>query len=95
MFIGKILFIEQNYQRSNVSICLRALINTIVLQGLTGMIAFNDHGDRLESLYEIINIQQQQSQVVGNYRSNTVKQKLNKISFEFLFLLCLDRLFNW
>jgi hypothetical protein len=42
---------------------------------ITGNIAFNDHGDRIESLYEIINIQHGQSKVVGTYRSNTVSME--------------------
>ncbi len=50
----------------------RALVNTNVKNGLTGNIAFNEEGDRIESLYEVINIQRGQSTSVGTYRSNTV-----------------------
>ena len=41
-------------------------------RGLTGSIEFNEGGDRVESRYEIINIQQGTATVVGTYRSNTV-----------------------
>lgn len=50
----------------------RALINTTISNGMTGNLAFNEEGDRIESLYEIINIQQGQAKVVGSYRTNTV-----------------------
>jgi hypothetical protein len=53
----------------------RALINTNVKDGITGNIEFNEKGERIESLYEIINIQHGQSKVVGTYRSNTVSSK--------------------
>ncbi|CAF0921867.1 unnamed protein product [Rotaria sordida] len=49
----------------------RELLNASVINGITGNIEFNEEGDRVESLYEIINIQQGQLKVVGNYRSNT------------------------
>ncbi|CAF4501442.1 unnamed protein product [Rotaria sp. Silwood1] len=49
----------------------RELLNTSVINGITGNIEFNEEGDRVESLYEIINIQEGQLKVVGNYRSNT------------------------
>lgn len=39
---------------------------------MTGNLAFNEEGDRIESLYEIINIQQGQVKIVGSYRTNTV-----------------------
>jgi ABC-type branched-subunit amino acid transport system substrate-binding protein len=51
---------------------IRELLNTSVLHGITGDIEFNEEGDRIESLYEIINIQQGQLKAVGTYRSNTV-----------------------
>ena len=57
----------------NKFIFLSTLINTTVLSGQTGNIAFNEQGDRIESLYDIINIQNGQAIVVGSYRSNTVK----------------------
>lgn len=57
----------------NKFIFLSTLINTKVLSGQTGNIAFNEQGDRIESLYDIINIQNGQAIVVGSYRSNTVK----------------------
>ena len=50
----------------------RKFISTNVKHAITGNIAFNDEGDRIESLYEIINIQHGQSKVVGSYRSNAV-----------------------
>jgi ABC-type branched-subunit amino acid transport system substrate-binding protein len=53
----------------------RTLIHTNVKNGITGNIEFNEKGDRIESLYEIINIQYGQSKVVGTYRSNTVSLK--------------------
>jgi hypothetical protein len=56
-----------------------AFVNTSVNQGVTGDIEFNENGDRIESLYEIINIQHGQPKVVGIYRSNTVS--LNKAKF--------------
>ncbi len=52
-------------------------MNTNVIQGITGNIAFNEEGDRIESLYEIINIQQGQMKVVGTYRTNTVSKTFN------------------
>jgi ABC-type branched-subunit amino acid transport system substrate-binding protein len=53
---------------------LRALVNTNVKHGITGNIEFNEKGDRIESLYEIINIQYGQAKVIGTYRSNTVSE---------------------
>ncbi len=50
----------------------RELLNTSIVHGITGNIEFNEEGDRIESLYEIINIQQGQLQVVGTYQTNTV-----------------------
>ena len=58
---------------------LRAFINSGVEDGITGSIKFNEEGDRIESLYEIINIQQGQPIVVGTYRSNTVSWTIIKI----------------
>jgi hypothetical protein len=52
----------------------RAFINSNVSHGMTGSVAFNQQGDRLESLYEVINIQYGRAQVVGTYRSNTVSE---------------------
>lgn len=52
----------------------RAFIRTSVEQGLTGNITFNNEGDRIESLYEILNIQYGEMKVVGTYRSNAVSQ---------------------
>lgn len=46
---------------------------------MTGSIAFNEEGDRIESLYEIINIQQGQVKVVGTYRTNTVNQCIDRV----------------
>lgn len=50
-------------------------MNTSVEHGMTGNIEFNEEGDRIESLYEIINVQQGQLKVVGTYRTNTVSPK--------------------
>jgi len=50
----------------------RALLNTVVENGLTGRIELNEEGDRIESQYEIVNIQNGQRKIVGNYRSNAV-----------------------
>jgi hypothetical protein len=55
-----------------ISLYFRTLINTNVKNGITGNIEFNEKGERIESLYEIINIQHGQLKVVGIYRSNTV-----------------------
>jgi hypothetical protein len=63
-FLLKIIFVE-----------FSELVKTKLKHALTGNIAFNDHGDRIESLYEIINIQDGQPKVVGTYRSNTVSIK--------------------
>ena len=41
---------------------------------MTGTVAFNQQGDRLGSLYEVINIQYGRAKVVGTYRSNTVSE---------------------
>ncbi|CAM4854833.1 unnamed protein product [Rotaria socialis] len=49
----------------------RAFIKTKVNAATTGDIEFNEYGDRIESLYEIINIQDGHPTVVGTYRSNT------------------------
>jgi ABC-type branched-subunit amino acid transport system substrate-binding protein len=53
----------------------RELLHTSVVNGITGNIKFNEEGDRIESLYEVINIQDGQMKVVGTYRSNTVSLK--------------------
>ncbi|CAF0902440.1 unnamed protein product [Adineta steineri] len=50
----------------------RKLLNTSLMHGVTGNIEFNEEGDRVESLYEIINIQNGQTKVVGTYRTNTI-----------------------
>jgi len=47
------------------------ILNAVVLDGVTGNVAFNDEGDRIESLYEVINIQNDQMTTVGTYRTNT------------------------
>ncbi|CAF1349247.1 unnamed protein product [Adineta ricciae] len=47
------------------------ILETDVVNGTTGNIQFNEEGDRVESLYEIINIQNKQMKVVGTYRTNT------------------------
>ncbi|CAF3877872.1 unnamed protein product [Rotaria sp. Silwood2] len=49
----------------------KALVETSVENGKTGNIAFNEEGDRIESSYDIINIQRGQPKIVGIYRSNT------------------------
>ncbi|CAF0897335.1 unnamed protein product [Adineta steineri] len=49
----------------------QTFLNSSVEGGITGNISFNEGGDRIESLYEIINIQHGQLTVVGTYRSNT------------------------
>ncbi|CAF0819485.1 unnamed protein product [Rotaria sordida] len=49
----------------------KTLVNTSVKHGKTGNIEFNEEGDRIESLYNIINIQFGQQKIVGFYRSNT------------------------
>lgn len=51
----------------------RELLNTSLARGITGNIEFNEEGDRIESLYEIINIQDGLSKTVGTYRTNTVR----------------------
>ncbi len=63
----------------------RELVTTSVINGTTGNIEFNEEGDRIESLYEIINVQQNELKVVGNYRTNTVSWK-TQFSKYFLFL---------
>ena len=60
----------------------RQLLNTNVVGGITGNIEFNEEGDRIESLYEIVNMQQGQLKVVGTYRSNTVS-----FGFQGIFIL--------
>ncbi len=60
-------------------------MNTNLVHGVTGNIAFNEEGDRIESLYEIINIQQKQMKVVGTYRTNTVSKKDSIFSQSFFF----------
>ncbi|CAF4292745.1 unnamed protein product, partial [Rotaria sp. Silwood2] len=56
----------------------KELLNSSVINGITGNIEFNEEGDRVESLYDIINVQKGQLKVVGNYRSNTIdKTELN------------------
>jgi ABC-type branched-subunit amino acid transport system substrate-binding protein len=52
----------------------RELLNTSIANGITGNIEFNEEGDRVESLYEIINVQPEQLKVVGIYRTNTVSE---------------------
>lgn len=73
-----------------VILSFSALIHTNVKHGLTGDIAFNSNGERVESLYEIINIQYGQSVVVGTYRSNTVSENRKRFPMRiekfFLFL---------
>lgn len=49
-------------------------MKTVVLNGVTGNVAFNDEGDRVESLYEVINIQNDRIETVGTYRTNTVSE---------------------
>jgi len=55
-----------------VSFFYRELLNTKITNGTTGNIAFNDEGDRVESLYEIVNVQDKSLKIVGTYRTNTV-----------------------
>jgi hypothetical protein len=54
---------------------------------MTGDIEFNEHGDRIESLYEIINIQRGELTSVGSYRSNTVSSNITYNSLENFFKL--------
>lgn len=42
------------------------------MNGITGNIEFNEEGDRIESLYDIVNVQDGQLRTVGHYRTNTV-----------------------
>ncbi|CAF3093180.1 unnamed protein product [Rotaria socialis] len=49
----------------------RELLNTSVVNGITGNIEFNEEGDRIESLYDIVNVQDGQLKTVGHYRTNT------------------------
>ncbi len=56
----------------------RELLHTSIVNGKTGNIEFNEEGDRVESLYEIINIQQRQLKVVGTYRTNTVSFRVEE-----------------
>lgn len=67
-FIGIDFLIENKIS----VVFFRAFINTNVTNGRTGTIEFNERGVRIESLYDIINIQHGQFKVVGSYRSNTV-----------------------
>jgi len=53
-------------------------LHTSIVNGKTGNIEFNEEGDRVESLYEIINIQQRQLKVVGTYRTNTVSFRVEE-----------------
>ena len=66
------------------------MLKTKLKNGLTGNIAFNDQGDRIESLYEIINIQHGKQKVIGTYRSNTVsiKFKFHRIQYCFFKSTC-------
>ncbi|CAF4291813.1 unnamed protein product [Rotaria socialis] len=50
----------------------RELLNTSVVNGITGNIEFNEEGDRIESLYDIVNVQDGQLKTVGHYRTNTI-----------------------
>ena len=68
MFIGTM---NRTLIEDNLLSC-SALIHTNVKHGHTGDIAFNANGERIQSFYEIINIQHGQKMVVGTYRSNTV-----------------------
>jgi len=68
------------------SFSCRELVNTDVVHGITGNIAFNEEGDRIESLYEIINIQQAQMKVVGTYRTNTVSLRSCDYVIDFFLL---------
>lgn len=61
------------------------ILNAVVLDGVTGNVAFNDEGDRIESLYEVINIQNDQMTTVGTYRTNTVRKFLRSINEFFVF----------
>jgi hypothetical protein len=51
------------------------------MHGITGNIEFNEEGDRIESLYEIINVQQGHLKSVGTYRSNTVRLRFKEKIF--------------
>ncbi|CAF4201114.1 unnamed protein product, partial [Rotaria magnacalcarata] len=53
----------------------RELLNTSVVNGITGNIEFNEEGDRIESLYDIVNVQDGQLKTVGHYRTNTVSYR--------------------
>lgn len=64
-------FINKDFHLFN-RVISRGLVNTSITNGITGNIAFNEEGDRIESLYEIINIHHGQVKVVGTYRTNTV-----------------------
>ena len=57
------------------------ILNTAVLDGITGNVEFNEEGDRIESLYEVMNIQNNQMKTVGTYRTNTVRRKRSDLRF--------------
>jgi hypothetical protein len=64
---------------------------------MTGNIEFNEEGDRVESLYEVINIQQGQLKVVGTYRTNTVSLRINQNTdkfYEAIEKICMILLIN-
>jgi hypothetical protein len=66
------------YIKKIVFFFCRELLHTSIVNGKTGNIEFNEEGDRVESLYEIINIQQGQLKVVGTYRTNTVSFRVEE-----------------
>ncbi|CAF3742483.1 unnamed protein product [Rotaria magnacalcarata] len=57
----------------------RELLNTSVVNGITGNIEFNEEGDRIESLYDIVNVQDGQLKTVGHYRTNTIDKTELKV----------------
>lgn len=89
MSIGTMkLFIEMFFQGKSFS--RSALVHTNVKQGLTGDIEFTANGERIQSFYDVINIQHGQSVVVGTYRSNTVSdfdRKRFPVFDEIIFLM--------
>lgn len=67
-------------------VCFSEILNAVVLDGVTGNVAFNDEGDRIESLYEVINIQNDRMTTVGTYRTNTVRKFfIRSTTFSFVF----------
>ena len=81
-YTGKILTRDRIWSKKFT--CSK-ILETNVVNGTTGNIQFNEEGDRVESLYEIVNIQNKQMKVVGTYRTNTVGNMIISFDLHFLF----------